>query len=75
MLICIVHYYVSGYPVSTDYVLPEEFFDCGGANISKRLCFYPFCEIFHCEGIIALCSNQLSYNVDAPSLQRPQWSY
>jgi hypothetical protein len=62
-------------PISADYALLEEFFDCGGAQVCKQLCFYPFCEIFDCnyyERVTVLRWSQLSYNVNVPSLQRPR---
>jgi hypothetical protein len=60
-----------GEAIAADDVLPEEFFDWGGAHVDEWLCFYPFCKIFnydHCEGVIALCGSQLSNDVDAPPL-------
>jgi hypothetical protein len=60
---------VSWYTISANYVLSKERFNCGGD---------PFHEIFdydHCEGVIDLSWSQLSYDVDAPSLQRPRQGY
>jgi hypothetical protein len=50
----------------------KKLFNCGRAHICEWLRFYPLREVLnydYCESVIALCWGQLSYNVDAPSLQ------
>jgi hypothetical protein len=59
-------------------VLPENFLDGCGGYIGYGLCFNPFGKVLHRdhgEGVITLCRCEFAYDIDAPALQGPRWSY